>query len=86
MDVSGKTALVTGAARGIGKGCALELATINDETSCGDRSLDAINPPVAIDATDGEKRRRRKSNPCTHLSKTDVLERLTETSCGSSGN
>ena len=26
MDVSGKTALVTGAGRGIGKGCALELA------------------------------------------------------------
>ena len=40
-----------------------ELATINDENPCGDRGLDAVCPPVAIDGTDGEKWRRRESNP-----------------------
>ena len=41
----------------------MELATLNDETPCGDRGLDAVCPPVALDGTDGEKWRRRESNP-----------------------
>jgi hypothetical protein len=41
----------------------MELATVNDENPCGDRGLDAVCPPVAIDGTDGEKWRRRESNP-----------------------
>ena len=40
----------------------MELATVNDENPCGDRGLDAVCPPVAIDGTDGEKWRRRESN------------------------
>ena len=35
------------------------LATVNDENPCGDRGLDAVCPPVALDGTDGEKWRRR---------------------------
>ena len=41
----------------------MELATLNDENPCGDRGLDAVCPPVALDGTDGEKWRRRESNP-----------------------
>ena len=41
----------------------MELATVDDENPCGDRGLDAVCPPVAIDGTDGEKWRRRESNP-----------------------
>ena len=41
----------------------MELATVNDKNPCGDRGLDAVCPPVAIDGTDGEKWRRRESNP-----------------------
>ena len=41
----------------------MELATVNDENPCGDRGLDAVRPPVAIDGTDSEKWRRRESNP-----------------------
>jgi len=50
----------------------MELATVNDENPCGDRGLDAVCPPVALDGTDGEKWRRGDglatglgiSNPC----------------------
>jgi len=40
----------------------MELAAVNDENPCGDRGLDAVCPPLAIDGTDGEKWRRRESN------------------------
>ncbi len=41
-----------------GNSVTMELATVNDENPCGDRGLDAVCPPVAIDGTDGEKWRR----------------------------
>jgi len=44
----------------------MELATVNDDNPCGDRGLDAVCPPVAIDGTDSEKWRRRESNPAFH--------------------
>ena len=37
MDLSGKTALVTGAGRGIGKGCALEIARAGADVVINDR-------------------------------------------------
>ena len=37
MDLSGKTALVTGAGQGIGKGCALELARAGADLVINDR-------------------------------------------------
>jgi len=37
MDLTGKTALVTGAGRGIGKGCALELARAGADIVINDR-------------------------------------------------
>jgi glucose 1-dehydrogenase len=37
MRLTGKTALVTGAARGIGKGCALELARAGADVAINDR-------------------------------------------------
>ena len=42
----------------------MELATVNDEDPRGDKGLDAVCPPVAINGTDGKKWRRRESNPC----------------------
>ena len=37
MNLQGKTALVTGAARGIGRGCALELARAGADVVLNDR-------------------------------------------------
>ena len=37
MKLNGKTALVTGAARGIGRGCALELARAGADVAINDR-------------------------------------------------
>ncbi len=37
MDLSGKVAIVTGGGRGIGKGCALELAKCGAEIVLNDR-------------------------------------------------
>jgi glucose 1-dehydrogenase len=41
MKLSGKTALVTGAARGIGRGCALELARAGADVAINDRQRTA---------------------------------------------
>ena len=54
----------------------MELATVNDENPCGDRGLDAVCPPVAIDGTDGEKWRRRESNPQVQSRNSQVAQRL----------
>jgi hypothetical protein len=54
----------------------MELATVNDENPCGDRGLDAVCPPVAIDGTDGEKWRRRESNPQVQSRNSEVAKRL----------
>ncbi len=40
----------------------MELATVNDANPCGDRGLDAVCPPVALDRTKDEKWRRWESN------------------------
>jgi len=54
----------------------MELATVNDENPCGDRSLDAVCPSLANDATDGEKWRRRESNPRVQSLNSRVAQRL----------
>ena len=41
----------------------MELATVNDDNPCGDRDLDDVCPPVALDGTKDDKWRRRESNP-----------------------
>ena len=38
MNLQGKTALVTGAARGIGRGCALALAQAGADVAINDRA------------------------------------------------
>jgi len=53
-----------------------ELATVNDENACVDRGLDAVCPPVALDGTDGEKWRRRESNPQVHSRNSLIARRL----------
>jgi len=52
------------------------LATVNDEHPCDDRGLDAICQPPAIDDTDGEKWRRRESNPRIQSCNSEVATRL----------
>ena len=39
----------------------MELATVNDENPCGDRGLDAVCQPLALDGTKDKKWRRRVS-------------------------
>jgi glucose 1-dehydrogenase len=41
MSLSGKKAFVTGAARGIGRGCALELARVGADVAVNDREQTA---------------------------------------------
>lgn len=52
MKLAGKKALVTGAARGIGKGCALELARAGADVAINDRdrSTDALAVVAEIEA------------------------------------
>jgi hypothetical protein len=54
----------------------MELATVNDENPCGDRGLDAVCPPVALDRSKDEKWRRRESNPQVHSRNSQVAKRL----------
>ena len=49
MNLLGKTALVTGAARGIGRGCALELARAGADVALNDRKCDAQAEAVLAD-------------------------------------
>src|ERR1700752_3145079 len=51
MKLAGKKALVTGAARGIGKGCALELARAGADVAVNDRARSE-----ALEATAAEIR------------------------------
>lgn len=51
MDLQGKFALVTGAARGIGRGCALELARAGADVAVNDRDRAALESVIgAIEA------------------------------------
>ena len=54
----------------------MELANVNDENPCGDRGLDAVWPHLALDATDGEKWRRRESNPRVQSRNSLIAQRL----------
>ncbi len=54
----------------------MELATVNDDNPCGDRGLDAVWPPVALDDTDGKKWRRPESNPLVHSRNSLIAQRL----------
>lgn len=49
MNLSGKTALVTGAARGIGRGCAMALAREGADVAINDRTLTAELEGVAAE-------------------------------------
>jgi 3-oxoacyl-[acyl-carrier protein] reductase len=61
VDLSGKTAIVTGASRGIGKAIALRLAAAGAKVACVARSPDKLNATVdAIKAAGGEA----ESHPC----------------------
>ena len=54
----------------------MELAIAQHENPCGDRGSGVVCPPVAIDGTDGEKWRRRESNPQVRSRNSEVAQRL----------
>jgi glucose 1-dehydrogenase len=67
MDLSGKTALVTGAGQGIGKGCALELARAGATLVINDRPGSTVLAQTADEI-------RRTGQSCTPI-KADVFSR-----------
>ena len=82
MDLSGKIALVTGAGRGIGRGCALELARAGVDVILNDRPG---NPDLA--STSGEI--RALGRQCTPIEADvflrDSCERLVEAALEATG-
>jgi 3-oxoacyl-[acyl-carrier protein] reductase len=78
VDLSGKTAIVTGASRGIGKAIALRLAAAGAKVACVARSADKLNETVdAITAAGGEA----EVHPCDVTNSeavTQLIEGLAE--------
>jgi 7-alpha-hydroxysteroid dehydrogenase len=73
--LDGRTAIVTGAGRGIGRGCALALAELGADVVCAARTV------AEIEETAGEARRlgaRAFAVPCDVTRRAD-LERVVET-------
>ena len=54
----------------------MELATVNDENPCGNRGLDAVCQPLALDGSKDKKWRRRESNPRFQSRNSEVAKRL----------
>lgn len=74
VNLSGKTAIVTGASRGIGKAIALRLAAAGAKVACVARSADKLNETVAeITAAGGQA----ESHPCD-VSDSESVTKLVE--------
>lgn len=74
VDLSGKTAIVTGASRGIGKAIALCLAGAGAKVACVARSADKLNETVdAIRSAGGEA----EAHPCD-VSNSEAVTKLVE--------
>ena len=54
----------------------MELATAQEENPCDNRGSGVVCPPLALDGTDGEKWRRRESNPQVQSRNSEVAQRL----------
>jgi 3-oxoacyl-[acyl-carrier protein] reductase len=79
VDLSGKTAIVTGASRGIGKAIALRLASAGAKVACVARSADKLAEVVdAIKAAGGEAE-AHKCDVSDSESVTQLIESLAET-------
>jgi 3-oxoacyl-[acyl-carrier protein] reductase len=74
VDLRGKTAVVTGASRGIGKAIALRLAAAGAKVACVARSADKLNETVdAITAAGGEA----EVHPCD-VTNSEAVSKLIE--------
>jgi len=74
VDLSGKTAIVTGASRGIGKAIAMRLAASGARVTCVARSADKLNETVdAIVAAGGAA----EAHPCD-VSNSEAVTQLVE--------
>ncbi|MCI0335299.1 MAG: 3-oxoacyl-[acyl-carrier-protein] reductase [Planctomycetes bacterium] len=74
VDLSGRTAIVTGASRGIGKAIAMRLAAAGAKVACVARSADKLNETVdAITAAGGEA----EVHPCD-VSDSEAVTKLVE--------
>lgn len=71
--LAGKTALVTGAARGIGRACALELATQGADVVLNDLANDEMLRSLAADI---QKMGRRTHMACADVADPDAVMRM----------
>lgn len=79
MKLLGKTALVTGSARGIGRGCALELARAGADVALNDREVTPALEAVAAEIRGlGRKAFLAAGDAFDHASCADVVRRAVE--------
>jgi 3-oxoacyl-[acyl-carrier protein] reductase len=78
VDLSGKTAIVTGASRGIGKAIALRLAACGAKVACVARSADKLNETVNAITTAGGEAEAQLCDVADSEAVTQLVEALAE--------
>src|SRR5262245_63938219 len=74
VDLSGQTAIVTGASRGIGKAIALRLAAAGAKVACVARNADKLNETVSEIAAGGGA---AEVHPCD-VTNSEAVSKLVE--------
>ncbi len=79
MQISGKTAIVTGSGRGIGRATALELGKHGANVVCTARTVDAINETAGLIQTEGGKAVAVQTDIASEESVENLMHKTAET-------